>query len=631
MSAATSCSTQQTNRSLGEELIYLISLPRSGSTLLQHILAGHSQVAATAEPWILFPSAYALRKTGLVADYNAAIGQIALSEYLAQLDDGEEQYYAAVRKMALHLYNAYAAKHGKERFLDKTSRYYLILPELFRIFPKAKYVFLLRNPLAMMASFLEYMVFGNWRRLGEPAIRKDLWDGYRLVRQGIRYFGDDAIVVRYEELVEEPEMVVAQLCEKLGLEFEPQMLNYGERVGVLPGRLVDPKSIQKHQTPVKHYASAWGSKFTTQQERHFAQAFLAHLGPELVNSLGYSYKELASVVLKGDRGWTPLVRWDVLMTPGQRTCLQRWGLNLAYIWQKEGVVPGLRHVGKRAIDLAAGAARTGWGIIWKQAGNLPVMYPVRRLVRNVRARRALRHPSCSILASSDYQIVDDPRELSGALSLGWRSPSVAERQMEAYAPLLKAMYAGNPRKDFVVAAQALRLTNLSRPTLLEIGCGNGHYYEVLSHLTGCAIRYVGSDYSPAMIESARGRYPNLKWIVGNAIQLPFTDNSFDVAWSGTVLMHLVAYKKAIQETRRVARRFCVFHSTPVLAEGATTFLSKKAYGTQVAEVIISQAEFENLLHEQGLIIRHILESLPYAVDSVVGRTVHTLTYMCEKR
>lgn len=619
------------NRELGEHLIFLISLPRSGSTLLQHILAGHSSVGATAEPWILFPSAYALRPGALSSDYSAGVGQIALSEYLAQVDDGEEKYYAAVRKMALHLYNAYVTKHGKERFLDKTSRYYLILPELFRIFPKAKYVFLLRNPLAMMASFLEYMVFGDWRRLGEPGIRNDLLDGYRLIRQGVRYFGDDAIVVMYEDLVEKPEMVVAHLCERLGLEFEPGMLNYGQRVGVLPGRLVDPKSIQKHRIPVKDYAYAWRSKFTTRQERHLAQAFLAHLGPELVNSLGYSYEEMASVVSRGGKGWAPLVRWDVLMTPGQRSHLQTLGLNVAYIWQKEGMVLGIRHVGKRAINLAARAARTGWGIIWKRARNLPIVYPVRRFVRSVRERRALRRSSSSTLpVSSDYRIVDDPCELSGALSHGWQSPSVSERQMASYAPLLKAMYEGNPRKDFVVAAQALRLTNLSRPTLLEIGCGNGYYYEVLSHLTGGAIKYVGGDYSRAMIQSARARYTNLKCTVGDATQLPFADNSFDIAWSGTVLMHLVAYKKAIQETCRVARRFCVFHSTPVLADGATMFLSKKAYGSPVAEVIISQVEFENLLHEQGLIIRHILESLPYSVESVVGGTVHTLTYVCEK-
>lgn len=622
----------EASSNLGGNLIFLISLPRSGSTLLQHILASHSKVAATAEPWVLFPAACALRPGALTADYNANIGRIALSEFLAQLDGAEEEYYAAVRKMALSLYNAYLARHGKERFLDKTSRYYLVLPELFRIFPKAKYVFLLRNPLAVLASFLGYMVFGDWKRLGEPGIRNDLLDGYRLIRQGIRHFGDDAIVVKYEDLVEDPETVVTGLCERLGLEFEPEMLNYGERIGVLPGKLVDPKSIQTHQAPVKDYANAWRSKFTARQEKHFAQAFLAHLGSELVNSLCYSYEELASVVSREDRGWAPIVPWKALVRPPeQRSRLQRWELDVVYVWQKEGMIPAIRHIGKRIVNLAFGPLRMGWWITWKRARNLPIMVPVRRLVRSTCERRASRKDSSSAQpVSSDYRGVGGPTEMSPVTLQGWQSPSVAERQLAAYVPLLKAMHEGIPRQDFAVAAQAMRLTNLSRPTLLEVGCGNGYYYEVLSHLAGCAIEYVGVDYSPAMIESARGRYPDLKFTVGDATQLPFADNSFDIVWSGTVLMHLVDYRKAIERTRRVARRFCIFHSTPVLADGATTFLTKKAYGAQVAEVIISQAEFENLLHEQGLIIRHILESLPYNVDSVVGGAVHTLTYVCEK-
>jgi len=621
-----------TERQLGRHLIFLVSMPRSGSTLLQHILASHSKVAATAEPWILFPAAYALRPGALTADYDANTGRIALSEFLAQLHGSDEEYYAAVRKMAMHLYDSYLAEHGKERFLDKTSRYYLFLPELFRIFPEAKYVFLTRNPLAVLASYLEFMVFGNWKRLGEPGMRNDLADGYRLIRQGIRYFGDDAVVVRYEDLVEDPETIVGGLCERLGLEFEPGMLNYGERVGVLPGKLVDPKSIQKHETAVKDYAQAWRSKYSTRQERHFAQGFLAGLGSELVNGLGYSYEELAAVVSAEDRGWAPLMRWEVLMTPpARRSRLQEWGLDVAFHWQREGATSAVKYVGKRVAGVASSRVRAALRIISRQATKGRVVVSVSKGVQGTPERRESGQGSSDAQpASADYAVLVDPSEMSAATLQGWQSPSVAERQLATYAPLLKAMHEGHPRRDFVVAAEALRLTSLPRATLLEIGCGNGYYFEVLSHLTGCAIEYVGADNSQAMIESARGRYPYLTFTLADATRLPFAENAFDIAWSGTVLMHVADYKKAIAETCRVARRFCVFHSSPVVADRATTYLSKKAYGVQVGEVILNQVEFENLLHEQRLHIRHILESLPYSVGAVIGGAVHTLTYVCEK-
>lgn len=618
--------------SLGQNLIFLISLPRSGSTLLQHILASHSSVGATAEPWVLFPTAYALRPQALTADYNAAIGQIALSEFLTQLDGGAEQYYAAVRKMALDLYNSFLAKHNKERFVDKTSRYYLILPELFRIFPQAKYIFLLRNPLAVLASFLESMVFGDWRRLGEPGIRNDLLEGYRLVRQGVRYFGDGAIAVRYEDLVGEPETTMLRLCEKLGLEFEPDMLQYGEKVGVLPGRLVDPKSIHRHPTVVADYADAWRSTLRTRQEKHFARAFLSHLGRELVNSLGYSYDGLEAAVSGRDEGRGPLVRWQVLMTPAEkRNHLQRWELDIAYVWQKNGAVGVFKHVGKGALRLAFIPVQAGWSILGRAARDLPMAHRVRRWMSGSREDetgfQALAHQQP---ASSDYQVLGDPSRLPSAVSHGWQEPSVAERQLEAYLPLLERMHQGNPRRDFTAAAQALRLANQANPTILEIGCGNGYYCEVLSYLAHCALDYTGLDYSPAMIESARARYPRHRFLIADATLVPFADSAFDIVWSGTVLMHLVDYKKAISETCRVARRFCVFHSTPVLADAPTRFLTKRAYGVSVAEVIINEAEFENLLRDCGLRIRSVLESLPYRVDGIVGGTVHTLTYLCEK-
>jgi SAM-dependent methyltransferase len=618
--------------SLGENLIFLISLPRSGSTLLQHIIASHSTVAATAEPWILFPAAYALRPGALSANYNADIGRIALSEFLALLDDGEEQYYAAVRKMALDLYNAYLTKQGKERFIDKTSRYYLILPELFYIFPKANYVFLIRNPLATFASFLESMVFQNWKRLGERGIRNDLLDGYRLIREGIRYFGDGAIVVKYEDLVDNPEATVSQLCERLGLEFEPDMLHYGKKVGILPGKLVDPKSIHKHQTPVKDYVDVWRSKLTTRQERYFAQAFLAHLGQELIGSLGYPYEELASAVSRKDRGWTPLVRWDVLMTPSdQRSLLQRLELEFANVWQKQDMAI-LKYLGRRVVKFASKPLCVSLSVFRNRARNLPIMRPVRQWVHSIRRHRVpYRGSTGSQSVSADYQVIDDSSQLSHALLGGWQMPSVAERQLAAYQPLLRQMSEGNPRKDFIVAAQALRLTNLSNPTIFEIGCGNGYYSEVLSCLTHRSIKYVGLDYSCAMIESARKCYPDSdhQFIVGDATSLPFADNAFDIAWSGTILMHLPDYAKAITEARRISRRFCIFHSTPVLADGSTTFLSKKAYGVPVIEIIISQTELENLIHNHGMVIRNVLESLPYSANGVINGTIHTLTYVCE--
>ena len=144
-----------TDGNLGEHLILLISQPRSGSTLLQHILASHPQVHTVPEPWFMLHLVYGLRPSGLEAEYNAQYAYLALKGFLDETPDGESAYVEALRNVALCLYEKALEPSGKKYFLDKTPRYYFIIPELHRIFPKAKFIFILRNPLAVLSSILE--------------------------------------------------------------------------------------------------------------------------------------------------------------------------------------------------------------------------------------------------------------------------------------------------------------------------------------------------------------------------------------------------------------------------------------------------------------------------------------------
>jgi len=76
--------------------------------------------------------------------------------------EGEDAYFQAVRQMTLNLYGGVLQNSGKRYFLDKTPRYYYILPELYRTFPEAKYILLLRNPLAILCSIFNTFVQGYW-------------------------------------------------------------------------------------------------------------------------------------------------------------------------------------------------------------------------------------------------------------------------------------------------------------------------------------------------------------------------------------------------------------------------------------------------------------------------------------
>jgi len=273
----------------GENLIFLISQPRSGSSLLQRILSGHPEIYSTAEPWLMLHPIYALRNKGIKAEYDEGQARLALEDFCQNLPGGEEDYIEGIRKMASHLYSQAMVGSGKKYFLDKTPRYYHVIPELRRIFPKAKFIFLVRNPLAVLNSILKTWVGKNTDRLA--LFKSDLLSAPGSIAEGVQALGKQASVVPYEKLVCSPEETVSHLAETLGIEFVPEMLEYGNHP-VPEGRMGDPVRVHLHSSPVSDYSDTWVGKLVGSGGKDLALAYLSHLGPALLEDLGYPQSDL---------------------------------------------------------------------------------------------------------------------------------------------------------------------------------------------------------------------------------------------------------------------------------------------------------------------------------------------------
>ena len=111
----------------GHDLIFIISMPRSGSTLLQRVLAGHPDVGASSEPWIMLHQAYARRSSGIVADYGADWAALGVNEFVEHYTDGDDAYDDGVRAFAQSIYGNAMQRAAVTRFIDKTPRYVMIV------------------------------------------------------------------------------------------------------------------------------------------------------------------------------------------------------------------------------------------------------------------------------------------------------------------------------------------------------------------------------------------------------------------------------------------------------------------------------------------------------------------------
>src|SRR4030066_669541 len=80
--------------------------------------------------------------------------------------------------------------------------------------------------------------------------------------------------------------------------------------------------------------------------------------------------------------------------------------------------------------------------------------------------------------------------------------------------------------------------NLTGARLLEVGCGTGHILE--RFLEFGAEKAVGIDLAEHRIRVAKGKYPNLLLLQGNAAELPFPGNTFDMAMQFLCLSSVLA-------------------------------------------------------------------------------------------
>jgi demethylmenaquinone methyltransferase/2-methoxy-6-polyprenyl-1,4-benzoquinol methylase len=86
--------------------------------------------------------------------------------------------------------------------------------------------------------------------------------------------------------------------------------------------------------------------------------------------------------------------------------------------------------------------------------------------------------------------------------------------------------------------------------VLDAACGTGDL-AIIAAKSGAAV--TGLDFSPRMLERARRKAPQLEWIQGDLLALPFADATFDVATVGFGVRNVADMATAIAELRRVLR------------------------------------------------------------------------------
>ncbi|HMR45159.1 MAG TPA: class I SAM-dependent methyltransferase [Bacteroidia bacterium] len=195
--------------------------------------------------------------------------------------------------------------------------------------------------------------------------------------------------------------------------------------------------------------------------------------------------------------------------------------------------------------------------------------------------------------------------------------------------------AGKVRAD----KRADLLVNYSNATkesiVLEIGCGTGLFSGKFYQRTGAKV--IATDLSPELLNVAKEKYPEVEFVLADAMKLQFDTNTFDVVFGSSVLHHL-EFERSLNEILRVLKPGgrMVFAepnmiNPQIFVQKNIPFI-KKWLGDSPDETAINRWNFSKLLAQIGF---NKINIFPYdflhpVVPGFLISTVDTIGKIVEK-
>jgi hypothetical protein len=199
--------------------IFIVGMPRSGSTLLEQILSSHSAVEGTTELPEILSMAKELREQADTHEI-VAYADVLASKNSAQLRELGEQY---IERTRIH------RKTDRPFFIDKMPNNFLHIGMIHLLLPRAKIIDARRHPLGCcFSNFKQYYARGQNFSYDLADVGHFYHDYVELMAHYDQVLPGRVHRVIYEKTVEDTETEVRKLLDYCGLPFEPGCLRFFE-------------------------------------------------------------------------------------------------------------------------------------------------------------------------------------------------------------------------------------------------------------------------------------------------------------------------------------------------------------------------------------------------------------------
>ncbi|MEQ8523057.1 sulfotransferase [Gracilimonas sp.] len=222
-----------------DRIFFIVGTSRSGSTLLQSMLSSHNEIVIPPETHF-FHSADYLNQKYKESDLKDSFRERLLHFWYDQKtrirDLGLEKQDVGQLSKELNLTDPaelftlqltmYRTDRGKKIVGEKTPRHILSVKEIIKAYPNAKIISMFRDPRAaawseIKAHFGSPSVFVTTRRWREYV------EAHEQCKRELS--AEQYMMLRYKDLIEDTEGLLKNICAFLGVDFQPQMLEYYKR------------------------------------------------------------------------------------------------------------------------------------------------------------------------------------------------------------------------------------------------------------------------------------------------------------------------------------------------------------------------------------------------------------------
>jgi tetratricopeptide (TPR) repeat protein len=202
-----------------EQPVFIVGMPRTGTTLVEHILSGHSRLVSIGE-FTEFPRLYGMRlREQFSRDATRSPSEASLDIDFAALG---RAYCDAARQLA----------GGAPRFVDKLPYNFLYCGYILAALPDAKLIHLTRQPLDTCYAVYKTLFFGAYSFSYDLDELASYYVSYhRHMMHWHAVVPGRILDVSYEALVREPEIQVRRMIDWCGLPWEAAVLDFHRQEG----------------------------------------------------------------------------------------------------------------------------------------------------------------------------------------------------------------------------------------------------------------------------------------------------------------------------------------------------------------------------------------------------------------